>query len=123
MKRFVVDPSTLVSGIAGVQGDSPPALLIRVMQATQFELVVCPEILSEVSKALRKPYFRDRVPAAEARRAIVRIREVAIFFDDPPAIEPTLRDPNDDYLLALARQAVPRPSSPETRIYSTITRN
>ncbi|MGE5527330.1 MAG: putative toxin-antitoxin system toxin component, PIN family [Methanosarcina sp.] len=105
MKRFVIDPSTLVSGIAGVQSESPPAQLIRAMQATQFEIVVCPEILSEVSKALRKPYFRDRVPAADARRAIVRIREVAVFSEDPPAIEPTLRDPNDDYLLALARQA------------------
>ncbi|HET9153357.1 MAG TPA: putative toxin-antitoxin system toxin component, PIN family [Solirubrobacterales bacterium] len=104
MKRFVIDPSTLVSGIAGIQGESPPALLIRALQAMRFEIVVCPEILSEVSKALRKPYFRDRVPAAEARRAVMRIREVAILSEDPPAIEPTLRDPNDDYLLALARQ-------------------
>lgn len=31
------------------------------MQAMQFEIVVCPEVLREVRKALRKPYFRERV--------------------------------------------------------------
>jgi hypothetical protein len=27
----------------------------------QFEIVVCPEVLREVRKALRKPYFRERL--------------------------------------------------------------
>lgn len=75
------------------------------MQAMQFEIAICPEILREVNKALRKPYFRERVTAAEAHQAVARIEEVAITFDDPPDVPPTLRDPNDDYLPALARWA------------------
>jgi putative PIN family toxin of toxin-antitoxin system len=75
------------------------------MQAMQFEIVVCPEVLREVRKALRKPYFRERVSTEEVREAVTRIEEVAIAFDDPSDVEPTLRDPKDDYLLALAREA------------------
>lgn len=105
MKRLVLDPNTLVSGIAALKAGSPPAQLIRAMQAMQFEIAICPEILREVGKALRKPYFRDRVPAAEARLAVTRIGDVAISFDDPVDVEPILRDPSDDYLVTLAKAA------------------
>ena len=105
MKRLVLDPNTLVSGIAALKAGSPPAQLIRAMQALQFEIAICPEILREVGKALRKPYFRDRVPAAEARLAVTRIGDVAISFDDPVDVEPILRDPSDDYLVTLAKAA------------------
>lgn len=105
MKRLVLDPNTLVSGIAALKAGSPPAQLIRAMQAMQFEIAICPEILREVGKALRKPYFRDRVPAAEARLAVTRIGDVAISFDDPVDVEPILRDPDDDYLVTLAKAA------------------
>ena len=105
MKRLVVDPNTLASGIVGIRSGAPPALLIRAMQAMQFEIVVCPEVLREVRKALRKPYFRERVSTEEVREAVIRIEEVAIAFNDPSNIEATLRDPKDDYLLALAREA------------------
>jgi len=105
LKRLVLDPNTLVSGIAGIRSGSPPAQLIRAMQAMRFEIAICPEILREVNKALRKPYFRERVTATEARRAVARIEEIAISFDDPPDVPPELRDPKDDYLPALAREA------------------
>ena len=105
MKRLVLDPNTLVSGVAALKAGSPPAQLIRAMQAMQFEIAICPEILREVGKALRKSYFRDRVPAAEARLAVTRIGDVAISFDDPVDVEPILRDPSDDYLVTLAKAA------------------
>lgn len=70
-----------------------------------FETVVCPKLLGELRKALRKPYFRDQLSADEARKAVKRIDVVAISFDDPDDVEPTLRDPKDDYLLALGRHA------------------
>lgn len=75
------------------------------MQAMKFEIVVCPKVLREVRKALRKPYFRERVGIEELRGAVARIEDVAIAFDDPSQVEPILRDPKDDYLLALGRQA------------------
>lgn len=105
MKRLVLDPNTLVSGVAGIKSGSPPALLIRAMQAMRFEIAICPEILREVGKALRKPYFRDRVPPPEARLAVARISDVAISLEEPDDVEPILRDPRDDYLIALAKAA------------------
>jgi uncharacterized protein len=78
---------------------------MRAMQAMRFEIAVCPKVLREVQKALRKPYFRVRVSAEEVRRAVSRIEEVAVAFDDPSDVVPTLRDPKDDYLIALARAA------------------
>jgi uncharacterized protein len=105
LKRLVVDPNTLASGIAGVRSGSPPALLIRALQASGFEIVVCPEVLREVRKTLRKPYFEKRVSAEEARKAVARIERAAIGREDPKAVEEILRDPTDDYLVALAREA------------------
>ena len=88
-----------------MRSGAPPALLIRALQASGFEIVVCPEVLHEVRKALRKPYFKKRVSVEEARKAVARIELVAIEREDPNAVEKVLRDPKDDYLLALAREA------------------
>jgi putative PIN family toxin of toxin-antitoxin system len=105
LKRFVLDPNTLASGIAGVRSGAPPALLVRALQASDFEIVVCPELLHEVRKTLRKPYFKKRVSVEEARNAVARIERVAIEREDPKVVEEVLRDPGDDYLVALAREA------------------
>src|SRR5262249_25096796 len=96
--------NTLVSGIAGIELSSPPARLIRGLQAMRFEIVACPTLIGEVRRALRNPYFSERISAIEAHRSVARIAEVAIMHEDPAAIEPTLRDPSDDYLLALAQE-------------------
>jgi uncharacterized protein len=105
LKQLVVDPNTLASGITGVRSGAPPALLIRALQAGEFEVVVCPEVLREVRKTLRKPYFKKRISAEEARKAVARIERVAIEREDPKVVEEVLRDPDDDYLVALARGA------------------
>jgi len=105
LKRLVLDPNALASGIVAPHSDRPPRLLFDALESLAFEVVVCPELLAELRKALRKPYFRDKLSAEEARKAIRRIDVVAISHDDPVDVKPTLRDPKDDYLLALGRQA------------------
>lgn len=76
MKRLVLDPNTLVSGVAGIKSGSPPALLIRAMQAMRFEIAICPEILREVGKALRKPVLSR--PSASLPRRVWPLRESAM---------------------------------------------
>jgi putative PIN family toxin of toxin-antitoxin system len=105
LKRLVLDPNALASGIVDPHSDKPPRLLFDALENLAFEVVVCPRLLGELRKALRKPYFRDQLSADEAGKAVKRIDVVAISLDDPADIEPTLRDPKDDYLLALGRQA------------------
>ena len=104
MKRLVIDASTLVSGAADPRGESPPSLIYSELTEARFEFIVCPKLLSEVARALRKPYFRDRVTDQEAEEIVAGISGGAIVCEDPAAIEPVLRDPTDDYLVALARE-------------------
>lgn len=105
LRRLVLDPNVLVSGIVDPASDRPPRLLFDALVDLDFETVVCPRLLGEVRKALRKPYFRERLSAEEARRSLLRIEAIAVTFDDPVDVDQTLRDPADDYLLALARVA------------------
>lgn len=105
MKRLVLDPNALASGIVDPHSDRPPRLLFEALERLAFEAVVCPRLLGELRKALRKPYFRDRLSAEEARKAVKRVEAVAVALEDPADVEPTLRDPKDDYVLALARKA------------------
>jgi putative PIN family toxin of toxin-antitoxin system len=67
--------------------------------------VVCEQLLGEVHRGLETPYFRGRV-SAEARLAFeAMIASLALQLADPVSPPPILRDPDDDYLVALAREA------------------
>lgn len=105
MTRLVVDANILASGSADPHGESPPCLICAAVEELRFEAIVCPELLGEIAEALRKPYFRARVGAAEIAEIVAGIAEAASVLPDPEEIEPLLRDPADDYLVALAREA------------------
>lgn len=92
MKRLVLDPNALASGIVDPRSDRPPRLLFDALESLVFEVVVCPKLLAELRKALRKPYFREKLSAEEARKAVKRIEVVALALEDPADIEPTLRE-------------------------------
>lgn len=104
MRRFVVDPSTLASATIG-RPDAPPALLVDALGRGVFEAVICPNLIDELERALRQPYFRARVDPERAREAIEAIESVAIPFDDPIDPPRLVRDPDDDYLVALAKDS------------------
>ncbi len=105
MKRFVIDATTLVSGSADPHGESPPSLLYADLAGARFELIACPRLLVEVERGLRKPYFRERVSDEELAEIVAGIANAATMREDPIGVEPLLRDPDDDYLVALARDA------------------
>jgi putative PIN family toxin of toxin-antitoxin system len=105
LKRLVLDAGTLASGIVVKRTESPPGRLFVAVRDIAFELVVCPQLLEELRRTLRKPYFGDRISAEEAATAVALIERAAMVFADPADVEPILRDPTDDYLVALAREA------------------
>ncbi|MBS1881079.1 MAG: putative toxin-antitoxin system toxin component, PIN family [Actinobacteria bacterium] len=105
MRRLVVDPNVLVSGIPSQARPNPPGLVVEAIGDQVFEAVLCPRLLGELRKALRKPYFRNRVEKAAADEVLAMLATAALMLDDPGGIEPVLRDPDDDYLLALAKEA------------------
>lgn len=75
------------------------------MGGTRFEAIVCPELLAEVDETLRKPYFLNRLGDAIVSDLIMGIAETSNVLADPTASLALLRDPDDDYLVALARDS------------------
>lgn len=104
MKRLVIDASTLVSGITGSRLESPPCVIYDAVSEMSVEAIVCPRLLAEIERALRKPYFRELIDDQEIAEAVSIIRDAGMMFDDPVDPPSVLRDPTDDYLIMLARE-------------------
>lgn len=105
MKRLVIDASTLVSGITGSDRESPPCVIYDAVSEMSVEAIICPCLLTEIERALRKPYFRELIEDEEIAEAVSIIRDAGTMLDDPADPPAVLRDPTDDYLIALARKA------------------
>jgi predicted nucleic acid-binding protein len=58
--------------------------------------------LNEFRRGLAKPYFRARVTASEADELLDAFELLAIVLPDPVTPPSVVRDPDDDFLVALA---------------------
>jgi putative PIN family toxin of toxin-antitoxin system len=104
MTRVVIDANVLASAAAG-HPDSPSRRLLNALSTGRIEAVLCDRILRELDRALERPYFAARVTALERRTLGAVLRAVAEMLPDPVAPPAAVRDPDDDYLVALARSA------------------
>ncbi|HME01416.1 MAG TPA: putative toxin-antitoxin system toxin component, PIN family, partial [Solirubrobacteraceae bacterium] len=99
--RAVLDPNVLISGVLSPRG--APADVLRALAAGEFELIASRALLDELDRALAYPKLRRHISEADAVefvRWVSRSATVAVDPDtDPPAYS---RDPDDDYLIALA---------------------
>jgi predicted nucleic acid-binding protein len=83
--RLVIDASALQSGIVGIDPS--------------------PRLLGEVRRGLTQPYFLKRIDPADAERAVREIARASIQLRDPRDPVSVVRDPADDYLVALGLTA------------------
>jgi putative PIN family toxin of toxin-antitoxin system len=101
--RAVLDVNVLISAfIGGAEG--PPRRLIYAWREGRFSLVVSPVLLDELTTVLGRPKF-DRWAGNE--RGALWIASLAAggeHRDDPDAPPVGLRDPQDEYLVALGRR-------------------
>jgi len=79
-----------------------PAQLLDLVLEQRFELVVSPRLLAELTGVLLRDRFRRYVTAAEVRELVADLAAVATVIRGPPDPVAVTRDPNDDYLVALA---------------------
>lgn len=100
MIRVVLDPGVLIAGVISPTG--APAALIRSWREAEFDVVVCPHLIEELSRALTYPKVRRYVPPPEAARLSAAFLRSAVVVDDPGDVPTVCRDPADDYLFALA---------------------
>ena len=99
--RAVVDVNVLISGVLSAKGQ--PAEILRACRDGQFELVISEALLKELQRTLAYPKLRKHISRAKAAAYINWVRDHGTFAEDPTS-QPSVssRDPDDDYLLALA---------------------
>ncbi|HJS95658.1 MAG TPA: putative toxin-antitoxin system toxin component, PIN family [Solirubrobacteraceae bacterium] len=99
--RAVVDVNVLISGVLSAKG--PSAEILRGSRDGLFELVVSEPLLAELKRAMSYPKLRKRIPAEEAAAFADWVLDDATLAEDPASPPPVgSRDPDDDYLLAVA---------------------
>ena len=103
MIRAVIDPGVLIAGLITPGG--VPAAIIRAWTRGAFELVVSPLLLDELTTTLLRPKFRRWATESDVITFVEVLRHAAAMVEDPAEVERVSRDPNDDYLVALAREA------------------
>jgi uncharacterized protein len=99
--RAVLDPGVLIAGI--ISPDGSPASLLRSWRLGEFDLVACPMLVAELGRALGYPRLRRFISEPESARLLDRIMLRAVVVDDPDVVPSVCRDPNDDYLFAVAQ--------------------
>jgi putative PIN family toxin of toxin-antitoxin system len=99
--RAVLDPNVTISGVLSSTG--APADVLRSLAAGELELVVSEALLDELERALAYPKLRRHVAESYAADLVRWVAGSATVVVDPEVDSPVRsRDPDDDYLIALA---------------------
>lgn len=102
--RAVLDTNVLVSALISPGGGS--ARLLLELRSGAFELISSPLLLLELREVLRRDKFRRYVSDAEVDAYVELIRSEGVVRADPaPSPEPLSADPDDEFLIDLARDA------------------
>jgi uncharacterized protein len=101
--RVVVDPNVLVSALISPAG--VPAQIVEAVLDGEIDHVTSLRWLSEANGLAVRPRFRRWFTREDAEALIERLWVVAEVARDRAEAEALTRDPDDDYLVALAREA------------------
>lgn len=101
--RAVLDPNVLISALISPTG--APREIVTAWTQGSFDLVASPLLLDELRNVLARPRFRRWVSAATVAEYVWGLTDAATIIDDPPLMPGLSPDPDDDYLIALARVA------------------
>lgn len=103
MTRVVIDPGVLVSAFISPR-KAAPALLVDAFLDGHFDVLVSPLLISELTDVLGREKFAKHAAEGRATAFVAVLLDRAEMVDDgKPGPEKTA-DPDDDYLIALARE-------------------
>jgi putative PIN family toxin of toxin-antitoxin system len=100
--RAVLDANVLVSAAISTR---PPRQIVAAWVEGRFELVASPTLLGELRDVLTRPKLRPWISPALAHDFVDGLAEGAVMLDDSDQPRPVSPDPEDDYLVELARAA------------------
>lgn len=99
--RAVLDPNVVISGAISPRG--APADVLRSLAGGEFELIASQTLLDELERALSYPKLRPYISDSDAADLVRWVAESASVVGDSDTDPPVRsRDPDDDYLIALA---------------------
>lgn len=101
--RVVLDPGVLVAAAI-----APSGVCARLLDAAldgRIGLIVCPALTQELRDVLHRPKFRRYLSPGEVDRFVALVERVAEHHPDPTVETAISADPDDEYLVALARAA------------------
>lgn len=102
MRRVVLDCGVFVSALITPSGVS--ARLLDAIRAGMAELILSPLLLDELEGVLKREKFRKYVDVDVAHEFIGMLRREFVVAPDPKDLgHPRSADPDDDYLIALAK--------------------
>ncbi len=99
--RAVLDSNVLVS--AAISKGPAHRIVLAWLERGTFELIVCESLLREVSEVLMQPRMRRWISTESARLYLDRLTTAVDVRKDPPSGPPLTRDPDDDFVIHLAR--------------------
>jgi putative PIN family toxin of toxin-antitoxin system len=102
--RVVLDANVLVSAALARHPAAPAVGAFDALLDARIEAVGCATLLGEVAAVLGRERLQRYLSMDEARRFVADLAGVMTLVADPPLPHPAVcRDPDDDYLVALAR--------------------
>ena len=103
MLRVVADANVLISAALARSPNAPSVLILEAALDGRLDLVTSPQLLGEVTSVLKRPRLRKYLSTEEALRFVAGLATQTILLTDPPGPPAAVcRDPDDDYLVALA---------------------
>jgi uncharacterized protein len=100
--RVIVDPGVFVSAFISPRR-AAPALLIDAFLDGRFEVVACPALIGELAEVLGREKFSAHSSEGRADAFVAVILDSAEMVVDAVPTAAETPDPDDDYLVALAR--------------------
>ncbi len=101
--RALLDVNVLISAVLAPNGS--PARIVSAWLDGRFELVISIQLLAELERTMNYPKLRDRIGSHEATQLLEFLHRGAELIEDPRNPLALSPDPDDDYLIALARVA------------------
>ena len=103
MLRVVADANVLISAALARSPNAPSVQILDAALDRRLELITSPLLLREIASVLARPRLRKYLTSDQALRFVADLADQTTLFPDPPAPHQAVcRDPNDDYLVALA---------------------
>lgn len=107
MIAAVLDANVLASGFLGFNLEtSAPGEVLRRWADGEFQVVVSPEILTELEDhAFASDYFQKRIPASFQHHILTSLRRRCLIVSLAAGIQGFAPDPDDDHVLDAAVSA------------------